>query len=55
MFSDSDYKRAKLLDYWVIKCTNGEISEEEMENEHYKLADMEPHEIAREYKRLIKK
>jgi hypothetical protein len=53
MFSNSDFQRSKLLDYWVLRCTDGHITEEQMENEHYRLAEMTPEEISQEYNRIM--
>lgn len=53
MLGKSDWTRGKLLDYWVRQCTDGKVTEEEMERQMDRLAEMSPDQLTREYGRRI--
>lgn len=51
---DTSYTiRQTIKSYWVNKQTDDEITEEEMENEFYKLDEMTEQELLKEYKKVF--
>jgi hypothetical protein len=53
MYMDSDYMRGRLLDCYAELCSDGDITELEMDDMVNEIALMSPEEITETYDRVI--